>query len=164
MDAQPFWARPVEAVLAELESAPTGLSADEARARLKRYGPNEPAPPRRFEPLREIASYLVNPLVLTLLCASAVSAIFGQVVSSLVVAVPAWRRESSCLHAACAVARLHPSAPALLRHPRPDDRDVPGPRRGREALVLSGLAHVMFPCARGRRLGSPRPSCRSAAP
>ncbi len=95
MDAQPFWARPVEAVLAELESAPTGLSADEARARLKRYGPNEPAPPRRFEPLREIASYLVNPLVLILLCASAVSAIFGQVVSSLVVAVPAWRQESS---------------------------------------------------------------------
>ncbi len=86
MDAQPFWARPVEAVLAELESAPTGLSANEARARLKRYGPNEPAPPRRFEPLREIASYLVNPLVLILLCASAVSAIFGQVVSSLVVA------------------------------------------------------------------------------
>src|SRR5712692_2742330 len=86
MDAQPFWGRPVEAVLAELESAPTGLSADEARARLKRYGPNEPAPPRRFEPLREITSYLLNPLVLILLCASVVSAIFGQVVSSLVVA------------------------------------------------------------------------------
>jgi Mg2+-importing ATPase len=86
MEAQAFWARPLETVLKELGSAPTGLSAEEARTRLKRYGPNEPAPPRRFEPLREIASYLANPLVLILLCASAVSAIFGQFVSSIIVA------------------------------------------------------------------------------
>ena len=86
MEVQAFWAQPLEAVLKELGSAPTGLKAEEARARLKRYGPNEPAPPRRFEPLREIASYLANPLVLILLCASAVSAIFGQFVSSIIVA------------------------------------------------------------------------------
>jgi Mg2+-importing ATPase len=81
-----FWARPIDAVFAELGSGPAGLGADEARARLSRFGPNEPAPPHRFEPLREIGSYLINPLVLILLCASAASAIFGQVVSSIIVA------------------------------------------------------------------------------
>jgi len=86
MDGESFWAKPLDRVLDDLGSAPTGLSADEALARLKRFGANEPAPASRFEPLREIASYLVNPLVLILLCASAVSAIFGQVVSSIIVA------------------------------------------------------------------------------
>ena len=65
MDTQPFWARPLDAVLADLATTPAGLSRQEALARLKRFGPNEPAPPRRFEPLREIAAYLVNPLVLS---------------------------------------------------------------------------------------------------
>jgi len=73
-------------VLADVASTPAGLSEEEARSRLRRFGPNEPAPPRRFEPLREIAAFLINPLVLILLCASAVSAIFGQVVSSVIVA------------------------------------------------------------------------------
>jgi len=81
-----FWSRPLGALLADLDSAPDGLSAAEAVARLTRFGPNEPAPPRRFEPVREIAAYLVNPLVLILLCASAVSAMFGQFVSSVIVA------------------------------------------------------------------------------
>ncbi len=45
------------------------------------------APPRRFEALREIARYLANPLVLILLVASGVSAAFGQVVSSVIIAV-----------------------------------------------------------------------------
>ena len=82
----PFWTRTPQDVLADLASTPAGLSEEEARSRLKRFGPNEPAPPRRFEPLREVAAYLVNPLVLILLCASAVSAIFGQIVSSAIVA------------------------------------------------------------------------------
>src|SRR5215470_20455240 len=80
-----FWSRPLDAALADLDSTPDGLTAAEALARLTRFGPNEPAPPRRFEPLREIAAYLVNPLVLILLCASAVSAMFGQLVSSVIV-------------------------------------------------------------------------------
>ena len=84
--APPFWTRTAQEVLADVASTPAGLSEEEARSRLRRFGPNEPAPPRRFEPLREIAAFLINPLVLILLCASAVSAIFGQVVSSVIVA------------------------------------------------------------------------------
>ena len=81
-----FWAESPTAVLAEAGSSNAGLSSEEAAARLRRVGPNEPAPPRRFEALRELFTYLVNPLVLILLVASAVSAVFGQVASSLIIA------------------------------------------------------------------------------
>ena len=85
MASQPFWAAPADAVLGDVGSSRAGLSADEAGARLKRVGPNEPAPPRRFEALRELGAFLLNPLVLILLVASAVSAAFGQLVSSLII-------------------------------------------------------------------------------
>jgi len=67
--------------------AETGLTSAEAAERLARYGPNELAPPRRFAALRELLRYLANPLVLVLLLASSVSAAFGQVVSSIVIAL-----------------------------------------------------------------------------
>jgi len=86
MAPQPFWASTRDAVLAEVGSSSVGLSSEEAGARLRRVGPNEPAPPRRFEALRELGAYLVNPLVLILLVASVVSAVFGQVASSLIIA------------------------------------------------------------------------------
>jgi Mg2+-importing ATPase len=89
MDAmvpQAFWAAPANVVLADLGSSAAGLTSEEAGALLKRVGPNEPAPPRRFEALRELGGFLLNPLVLILLVASAVSAVFGQVVSSAIIA------------------------------------------------------------------------------
>ena len=85
MSQRPFWNEPVASVLEGVGSSEAGLSAAEARARLKRIGPNEPAPPRRFEALRELGAFLLNPLVLILLVASAVSAAFGQVVSSVII-------------------------------------------------------------------------------
>ena len=86
MSARPFWTATAEAVLAETGSSSAGLGSEEAALRLRRVGPNEPAPPRRFEALREIAGFLLNPLVLILLAASAVSAVFGQAVSSAIIA------------------------------------------------------------------------------
>src|ERR1700693_3976583 len=86
MAAQPFWAAPADVVLGDVGSSSAGLSADEAGARLKRVGPNEPAPPRRLAGPRAPGAFLLNPLVLILLVASAVSAAFGQVVSSLIIA------------------------------------------------------------------------------
>jgi Mg2+-importing ATPase len=64
-----------------------GLSSAEAAARLRRWGPNELAPPARFEALRQILRQLANPLVLILLAASVVSAVFGQVVSAVIIAL-----------------------------------------------------------------------------
>jgi len=86
MASQPFWAARADALLGDTGSSSTGLSAEEAAARLKRVGPNEPAPPRPFAALRELGGFLLNPLVLILLVASAVSAAFGQVVSSVIIA------------------------------------------------------------------------------
>jgi len=64
-----------------------GLSSEDAAARLRQWGPNELAPPLRFEALRHIARQLANPLVLILLAASGVSAAFGQVGSATVIAL-----------------------------------------------------------------------------
>ena len=44
MSQRPFWNEPVASVLEGVGSSEAGLSAAEARARLKRIGPNEPAP------------------------------------------------------------------------------------------------------------------------
>ena len=86
MTFQPFWAARADAVLADVGSSAAGLSSQEALARFRRVGPNEPAPPRRFEALRGLGAFLLNPLVLILLVASTVSAVFGQVVSSGIIA------------------------------------------------------------------------------
>lgn len=64
-----------------------GLSAAEAAARLRRWGPNELAPPPRFEALRQVLRQLANPLVLILLAASVISAVFGQAVSAVIIAL-----------------------------------------------------------------------------
>jgi Mg2+-importing ATPase len=87
MRSGPFWTLPVAQVLEEVAGSEAGLTSAEAGVRLKRWGPNELAPPRRFEAVREICRYLANPLVLILLLASGVSAAFGQVVSSAVIAL-----------------------------------------------------------------------------
>ena len=79
MDSRPFWTLSAEQALKQVDSQEGGLSSAEAAARLKRRGPNELAPPRRFEALREILRYIANPLVVILLLASGVSAAFGQV-------------------------------------------------------------------------------------
>jgi Mg2+-importing ATPase len=87
VSVQPFWTLPVTRVLGDVAGSDAGLTAAEAEARLRRVGPNEVAPPRQLEALRELARYLANPLVLVLLLASAASAAFGQLFSSLIIAL-----------------------------------------------------------------------------
>ena len=83
--SQPFWTVRAEVALADAGSSPAGLTSREARERLRRAGPNEPAPPPRFGVLRELARLIVDPLVLVLLTASVVSAVFGQAASAVIV-------------------------------------------------------------------------------
>ena len=85
--APPVWTLSATQALEAAAGREGGLSSGEAAARLRRWGPNELAPPRRFEALREIARYIANPLVVILLLASGVSAAFGQVASSVIVAL-----------------------------------------------------------------------------
>lgn len=56
----------------------TGLSSREAAARLRQYGPNDPAPRRRGVLFSELLLMLVNPLVVILLIASLISLVLGQ--------------------------------------------------------------------------------------
>ncbi len=86
VDTPPFWSLSLPQALAQVAASERGLTSEEAAARLRRWGPNELAPPRRFLALREIVRYLANPLVLILLVASTISAALGQVVSSAIVA------------------------------------------------------------------------------
>ena len=83
----PVWASSIEQALAAAAATDRGLSSREAAERLATWGPNELAPPRRFEAVRELLRYLLNPLVLILLVASSVSAALGQVASAVIVAV-----------------------------------------------------------------------------
>jgi P-type Mg2+ transporter len=87
MLAPPLWATSIERALAAAVATEHGLSSPEAAARLQAQGPNELAPPRRFEALRELLRYFANPLVLILLVASVVSAAFGQLVSAGIIAL-----------------------------------------------------------------------------
>jgi Mg2+-importing ATPase len=68
-------------------AAPPGLTTAEAQRRLASDGPNDLGAIRRGSGnLRQILVALVNPLVLLLLAAGAVSAVLGQLVNAVLIA------------------------------------------------------------------------------
>ncbi len=70
-----------------LDRAPPrpGLGEAEARDRLRRLGPNEPAPVHRVSPIRATLRYLANPLFIVLLAAAVVSIFLGQTVDASII-------------------------------------------------------------------------------
>lgn len=70
-----FWSEPPERLLALLHSSGSGLTALEARERLRRHGPNALRPPSRFARLRLLARQFESPLVAILVFAALVSAL-----------------------------------------------------------------------------------------
>lgn len=62
------------------ESAPvaSGLSSQEAQARLDQFGPNEPAAKKQYSPLADLAHLFLSPLTLILLMAAGASALLGD--------------------------------------------------------------------------------------
>jgi Ca2+-transporting ATPase len=72
---------------AELNSSESGLSQEEARARLARYGPNEIQAARRISPWEILLEQFKNVLILILLGATAISFFLGHGVESIVIAV-----------------------------------------------------------------------------
>jgi Mg2+-importing ATPase len=74
-------------LLAQLEASEEGLISRDARWRLDRVGPNEPAAHRRGAVARELLGFLANPLVLILILASVVSAVLGDVVNAAIIAL-----------------------------------------------------------------------------
>ncbi len=67
----------------ELEAS--GLTQIEAKQRLTRFGPNEPAPTKRTAPLFQLLLLLTNPLAIILLVASVISAALGEVINAAII-------------------------------------------------------------------------------
>src|ERR1700678_192537 len=65
----------------------TGLTSDEARARLAQFGPNDPTPAGQFSALRHIGLQLANPLTIILLVASAIAVYLHQNVDAIIIVV-----------------------------------------------------------------------------
>ncbi len=74
-------------LLAKMQSTPQGLSSVEARARLKRFGLNEPVRQKRTSLVVRFLSFFANPLALILLMAAIVTRILGDHVNSTIIIV-----------------------------------------------------------------------------
>jgi cation-transporting P-type ATPase F len=74
-----------EQVLADLETAPDGLSEAEAQRRLERDGPNRLTRRKGPSMLRKLAAQFVEPLVLVLIAAALVSVALGDHVDAIVI-------------------------------------------------------------------------------
>jgi len=77
-EAPPWHALPAEAVLEALGTRLSGLSEEEAQARLARHGPNRLAPAPRRPPWRRFLAQFDNLLIYVLLAAAAVTAALGD--------------------------------------------------------------------------------------
>ncbi|CAL8980278.1 Calcium-transporting ATPase [Propionicimonas sp. T2.31MG-18] len=77
----------VEAVLAAVRSAPSGLTTHEAMTRLESLGPNELRASGRVSPWRLLLDQFKNVLIVILLAATALSFSLGHGVESIVIAV-----------------------------------------------------------------------------
>ena len=62
----------------ETPAAKTGLTAEEAQARLDQFGPNEPATTQHHSFFSDLLHAFANPLVLILVIAAVVSAFVGD--------------------------------------------------------------------------------------
>src|SRR4051794_9263323 len=86
--SQPLVDRAAIAIFDPTSRPFSGLSSREAAARLITFGPNEPAATRQYSGVRDYVRTLASPLVLILLCASAISMFVGEVVDAcLIVAI-----------------------------------------------------------------------------
>ncbi len=80
-----YWSRRAADLLAELHSAPDGLSTTEAQERLQQVGANVLKPRRHDTALRSFIAQLTSPLVLILIFAAVVSAIAGEWTDTVIV-------------------------------------------------------------------------------
>src|SRR5208282_1827112 len=71
----------------EARAAMTGLTAQEAEARLNQFGPNEPAATKHHSFLSDLVHAFANPLVLILVIAAVASAFLGDKVDAGIIGV-----------------------------------------------------------------------------
>ncbi len=85
MENSAFWHLPIEQLYEQLGSRPQGLSQDEARLRLKKYGPNSLKPPQRARGLILFLSQFKSPLIWLLIGAAILSFLLGGRTDSIVI-------------------------------------------------------------------------------
>ena len=69
----------------QLHTSEKGLTSEEARRRLSEVGPNELGTVQRLTGFKQFLLLFMNPLVIILLAASIVSAVFGEVVDASII-------------------------------------------------------------------------------
>lgn len=77
---------PTETAAKTMRVESAGLTSQEAEQRLRQFGPNDPSPARRRSFLTELLLLFVNPLVIILLVAAAVSGFIGQILDAGIIA------------------------------------------------------------------------------
>ena len=82
-----YWSRDADAVMRQLGSTPSGLSATEAARRLRECGPNEVREHPRLTRARVLMNQLGNPLLLVLIFAAVASTLTGEWVDAVIVVV-----------------------------------------------------------------------------
>lgn len=82
-----FYNKTKEAVLAELGVSASGLTSEEAAARLEQYGPNELQAARRISPWEILLEQFKNVLIIILLIATALSAFLGHGLEAVAITV-----------------------------------------------------------------------------
>ena len=68
-----FWSIPAPELLRQLQTTPQGLTSDEARQRLARYGSNLLKPKKRSDALSLLLAQFKSPIILILLFAAGLS-------------------------------------------------------------------------------------------
>ena len=127
-----------------VEPAPTfaGLSAEEARARLRRYGPNEAVRARRITVWDRLFDAVKNPLVLLLVVLGAISYATDDIRSAVVI-----------LGMHGAQRGENPQPAAIPRHhvqDRPEQRAFFRVGKGHPGIVGRGRVHGPGPLVRVR--------------
>lgn len=80
-----FWDVPLAELLRQLDATPQGLTSEEARYRLREYGPNSLVKQQRFQALFDFLRLFANPLIIILLIASSVSFVLKQHVDAVII-------------------------------------------------------------------------------
>jgi len=82
---QAFWSIPIDKLLPLLQAAPHGLSSDEAKDRLARYGANLLKPKKRLDATSLFLAQFKSPIVLILIFASGLALFLGDLINATII-------------------------------------------------------------------------------
>ncbi len=80
-----FWSISATEMLRQLQTTANGLTSDEARSRLARYGANRLKPPKRSDVWSLLLNQFKSPIILILLCATGLSWFLGDRVDAFII-------------------------------------------------------------------------------